>query len=179
MMEVWKFIPGFVGYYKVSNLGRILSVERLIESGGKKAHIRKIKERILKPSLSNGYCSHVLWVDHKQTTVRAHSAVASAFIGDRPCGMYVCHINGDRRDNRLENLYYGTPQQNCDDARRHGTMPSGEACGAAKLKVTDVAAIRAKSGYVTQKQICEEFGISQAQASRVINGIHWQNVGIQ
>ena len=176
-MEIWKVIPGFEGYYEASDMGRIRGIDRIIETTGKKAHTRLIKSRVLKFSLSHGYHSYVLWVNHKQTTIRSHVAVAYAFLGDRPSGMYVCHANGDRSDNRLANVYYGTPKQNSDDAARHGTRPIGESCSASKLKATDVVNIRAKAKSISQRKICEEFGISRAQASRVINGVHWSHLG--
>src|SRR5690606_32157657 len=46
--------------------------------------------------------------------------VAAAFLGPRPEGSEVCHINGDPADNRVENLRYGSRSENVLDQVRHG-----------------------------------------------------------
>jgi hypothetical protein len=50
-----------------------------------------------------------------------HQLVAEAFIGPRPAGQEVRHLNGDPSDNRVENLAYGTRSQNVLDSVQHGT----------------------------------------------------------
>ena len=42
-------------------------------------------------------------------TVLVHRIVALAFLGPRPEGLEVSHLNGDDRDNRIENLCYESP----------------------------------------------------------------------
>ena len=177
-MEIWKAIPGFEGYYEVSSDGRIRSIERYIESGGLKAHVRCIRDRILKPSLSNGYRSVVLWKNHVQTTMRVQHAVAACFIGPRPIGMYVCHKDGNRINNHVSNLYYGTPSENTADAMRHGTIKLGEYAPASRLSAEQVNAIRARVGAETQTRLAKEFGTSQAQISRIVNRQKWRALGM-
>lgn len=179
MTETWKEIPGFEGYYQASDLGRIMSMTRIVKAGGERPHEKLINWRILKPSWSHGYHSYVLWKDHVGTTIRAHSAVAYAFLGLRPEGAYVCHRDGDRANNCLSNLYYGTPTENVADARRHGTLAIGEKAGAAKLTSQDVKRIREMAKTHAQREISDKFGISQAQVSRVINGSHWRHIDIR
>ena len=55
--------------------------------------------------------------------------VLETFIGPCPAGMECCHGNGNYHDNRLENLRWGTKQDNSDDRRRHGTLPTGDRNG--------------------------------------------------
>ncbi len=50
-----------------------------------------------------------------------HTLVAAAFIGPRPDGMDTCHNNGDKTDNRLDNLRYDTKSANAFDTLKHGT----------------------------------------------------------
>lgn len=52
------------------------------------------------------------------------------------------HCNGNRADNRLINLRWGTQRDNYEDARRHGTAPIGEQHGQAKLTRLQAEAIR-------------------------------------
>lgn len=63
-------------------------------------------------------------------TVRVAQAVAWAFIGPQGTGIQVRHLNGDRTDNRVLNLAYGTRSQNTLDSVGHGThnMASKSAC---------------------------------------------------
>ncbi len=108
--EVWRPVPGYEGLYEVSDQGRVRSLPRERTAG-----------RILKPNRSNtGYLTVNLYKggDH---TVTVHSLVAAAFIGTRPAGMQVRHLNGDRLDPRRVNLAYGTATQNTIDSVVHGT----------------------------------------------------------
>lgn len=54
-----------------------------------------------------------------------HQLVLFAFVGPRPAGCESCHNNGIKTDNRRENLRWGTPSENQQDAVRHGTRKTG------------------------------------------------------
>lgn len=54
------------------------------------------------------------------TVVLVHQLVLAEFVGPRPTGLVVRHLNGNSRDNRLSNLVYGTAAQNAQDAIAHG-----------------------------------------------------------
>lgn len=56
-----------------------------------------------------------------KVTSFVHTLVAAAFLGPRPEGMQVRHADGDRTNNTLGNLCYGTPKDNMQDAISHGT----------------------------------------------------------
>ena len=82
--------------------------------------------KILKPLLTGfkrRYSYVCLYTNDKQHTVAIHALVAAAFIGPRPEGMVVRHINGDASNNAATNLAYGTPSENERDKRGHGTLP--------------------------------------------------------
>ena len=57
----------------------------------------------------------------KYKTFRVHRLVLGAFIGPCPEGMECRHLNGNRQDNTLGNLAWGTKVENTDDCRRHGS----------------------------------------------------------
>lgn len=73
---------------------------------------------------------------------RIHALMAHVFYGPRSEGMQVRHLNGDKRDNRLSNLVYGTPLENTMDKYRHGTMLYGEDSPGAKLTNAQVIDIK-------------------------------------
>lgn len=97
--EIWKPVAGFEGYYKVSNLGRIMSIRTGL--------IRK-----LVPNRQNGYLVVVLHGDNFKKTLTVHRIVAMAFC-EKPNGCdFVNHKNEDKHDNRADNLEWCTKQYN-------------------------------------------------------------------
>lgn len=94
--EVWRDIPGWEGRYQVSNLGRI----------------RSIRVRILQPYQARGYLIASLREGDIQIRHGVHRFVAEAFIPNPDNKEQVNHINGDRADNRVENLEWATCKEN-------------------------------------------------------------------
>lgn len=68
-----------------------------------------------------GYFRALVVEDGKKRARPVHVLVARAFHGERPPGLQTRHLNGDRSDNRPENLRYGTGSENFGDAVVHGT----------------------------------------------------------
>ena len=114
MIEIFKDIPNYEGYYQVSNLGRVKSMKRLSLIG------RKLKEKILKtPSNSNGYSTVVLCREDFRENKTVHQLVAMSFLNHKPKKhkLVVNHINFIRNDNRVENLEIVTQRENSN--RKH------------------------------------------------------------
>lgn len=111
--EEWRTLPGYDGVYEVSSLGRVYRVKEVgFPSSG----------RILRAyEHKNGYLWVSLWRNRKKTALRIHQVVLLAFVGPCPEGMEIRHLDGDRTNNRLGNLSYGTPRENRVDKIRHGT----------------------------------------------------------
>lgn len=117
--EIWRPIPGFEGCYEASDRGRVRSLDREVGSGH--GSRRFIRGRMLKHGYANGYPLVVLSVDDVQTTMPIHRAVALTFLGGPFPGLQVCHNNGDRDNNCVENLRWDTPSGNNYDLVKHGT----------------------------------------------------------
>lgn len=104
----------------------------------------------------------------------AHKIVADAFIGPRPDGHHIDHINGDRADNRAENLRYCTPKENIGFTVERGANATGERNGAAALSSEQVQIIReqkAKAGrYWGRAKIAAELGVHWSTVQRAANG---------
>lgn len=137
-MEYWKDIPGYEGEYQASTMGRIKSLERkarVVNPYTGKEFYRKVPERILKPAqyCKNGHLSLILRRGTQGQPV--HQLVMKTFIGEIPEGMEVLHRNGNPKDNRLENLRYGTRTENILDVYYQGGKWR-------KLSIDDVDAIR-------------------------------------
>lgn len=119
--EEWRPAVGHDGY-EVSDQGRVRSLDRTIEyvdgrSG--RTCARSLKATVLAPGHSPSGHLHVMLGATACRTV--HSLVAEAFIGPRPDGHEVRHINGNPPDCRAANLEYGTRSDNAEDSKRHGT----------------------------------------------------------
>lgn len=185
MNEIWKDVSGFEGYYQVSNLGRVKSYDRVItERGG---ITRKHYGRIIHHGLAGcGYAQIHLYVNGVQTVTYAHRLVAAAFIGPCPDGLEVNHKNGNKQDNRVENLEYVTRSENERHSYRVlGRTPStnlkhGDGQDNTQAKLTDdqVRAIRSiyAGGKVTQNELAVRFGISQSSVSFIIHRKTWSHI---
>lgn len=68
-----------------------------------------------------------LWENGKVKKVSVHSLVAEAFIGPRPDGEVVRHLDGDSQNNCAENLAYGSTHENALDQVRQGKKKPGPA----------------------------------------------------
>ena len=115
MKESWQPVPGYEGLYEVSDLGRVRSLDRLVVRknrwGSRATH--QLKGRVLRPGPGGSNRLQVnLSKENVSWVVPVHKLVALAFIGPRPEGLDIDHINGDFRDNRLDNLEYVTHQEN-------------------------------------------------------------------
>ena len=115
--ETWLPVPGFEGSYEVSDLGRVRSLDRVIVT--KAGQQRRLPGRMLRPTVSDPGYPFVQFGKHDAPR-RIHNIVTLAFLGPCPEGMEVRHLNGDKLDNTLSNLRYGTHSENVKDTSRHG-----------------------------------------------------------
>jgi DNA-binding transcriptional regulator YiaG len=115
-MTEWKPVVDWEGLYDVSNDGQVRTLPRSNNLS------RSTKIRVLRPGLdtSTGYRKVVLSHGSVKRTRPVHVLVAEAFLGPRPDGLLVRHLNGNPLDNRASNLAWGTWSENELDAVRDG-----------------------------------------------------------
>ncbi|AZG43595.1 NUMOD4 domain-containing protein [Gordonia insulae] len=106
--EEWRAIPGYVGVYEVSDLGRIRSLDRTMVSAI--GHATRRTGQLISPARdSKGHLVVSLYGrDHTKRSARVHRLVLSAFVGPCPPGREALHRNSRAEDNRLTNLRWGT-----------------------------------------------------------------------
>jgi hypothetical protein len=117
MTEEWR--PVLRGWYEVSNLGRVRSVDRMTADG------RRWKGKLLKQCLDGGkYLMFCASINGKKSNPCTHVLVARAFLGPRPPGRVVNHKDGDNLYNASKNLEYVTQKKNQEHASAMGLMPT-------------------------------------------------------
>ena len=145
-----------------------------------RGHGGTLKSSVRKKKLSGhhdsyGYLMVTLRKRGRSYEKRVHALVCEAFHGPRPPGLQVLHGAGGRRNNRPENLSWGSPRQNAGpDRLRDGTDFRGENNPAAKTSAEQVRRMReyAKAGW-PYKEIAGVFGISSSQVGAIIRGEKW------
>jgi hypothetical protein len=170
MGEEWARVPGYDGHYMASTLGRIKSLPRKTPAGWRGG-------KVLQGRVCDGYIRMCLsWNDGRQFDVRAHRLVMLAFRGPPKPGQICRHLNGERADNRLRNLRYGTHSENEQDKRRHGRSLQGEKHHKAKFTSMMVRVIRRLMGSITQRDAAVIFGMSQGNVHLIQKGKTWTHL---
>ena len=165
--EVWKDVKGYEGYYQVSNLGRVRSVDRVVETSlGYKSNR---KGKMLKPGLSqDGYELVVLSKGAKTKPVTVHKLVAEMFLVQND-SLYINHKNGVKTDNSVSNLEYVTFSEN---------MQHSFDTGLRKNKITAREANEIRDLYantsLTQPEIGKIYGISKQMVSSIWVNKKWK-----
>lgn len=118
--ELWKPIPGWEGRYSVSDQGRVRSEKRIVDRVDGRTQLFRERLLTLVPD-GKGYLRVQLFRENLGFTRYVHQLVMSAFVGPQPKDLVTRHLNGDKVDNRLVNLTYGTDSENKQDTVRHGT----------------------------------------------------------
>jgi hypothetical protein len=165
-MEIWKEVPGYEGFYMVSNEGR---VKRL---GGSPFCP---DDRILKTAINRaGYVKITLARDGKFSYTTAHRLVALAFIGSPPEGLnQVNHIDGNKLNNHPENLEWTDHTGNNRHAIRLGlrVMPSGERAKRAVLTDAQVVEIRRQyANGVRSAVLAAQYGVTAQYVGSLARG---------
>jgi len=159
-------IPGHPGYF-AAPAGYILSFRQR----GYKCLADHPK--VLIPSISRGYGAVSL--DGKKVPI--HVLILTVFIGPRPLNAHCCHADGNRTNNAVDNLRWGTAAENGRDRVRHGTSAKGSKHPFAILSEADVLFIvkKRKAGF-TQKSLAEKFGVNPATISDINRGATWSHI---
>ena len=130
-----------------------------------------------KPSKTNGYLYVCMMESGRQVNYWVHRLVLEAFVSPCPEKMECRHLDGDRLNNCLSNLKWGTKEENMMDRKMHGKNmngPIGEKHGHAKLTNFDVLDIlEAQKNGITQRSIARKYGIDQSTVSGIVRGKRW------
>ena len=118
MEEIWKDIEGYERLYQISNLGNVKSLDRyIINKNGDKQYF---PGKYLTQGISDNYLKVTLSKSNKQRTFRVHILVARAFIPNPENKPEVNHMDGNKQNNRVDNLEWNTRSENELHAYKNG-----------------------------------------------------------
>ena len=164
-MENWKFIKNYENRYMISDLGNIKSLKNRIEI-----------QKNFKASNSNGWilCNWFRWWK-KIKRFLIHRLVLENFIQNPLNKKQVNHINGIKKDNKLNNLEWVTASENQKHSILIGLRTTkGIKNSQCKIKENDVLKIlKDKRNY---KEISLEYKISISTISDIKRGYSWTHI---
>lgn len=178
-VEHWLPVRDYEGIYEVSDFGNVRRV-----AGGNATWPGRILKPVVKKN--TGYVQVSLFCDGVCKTPSVHRMVLEAFVGTAPSPTHQGHHkNGDKTDNRLENLEWTTPQENswltyADGRVPYGTPPvfRGSEHPTAKLTEEIVRAIKPLRGQVGPAMLAKQYGISVSAIWNVWRGKTWAHVEV-
>lgn len=167
MTEIWKDIPGYEGSYQVSDLGRVRSLDRVLNAHKLgRGYCRGVRGRILKPGASNVNSGHLTVALGRHNSQCVHFLVLLAFVGPRPAKMDTRHLDGNSANNILSNLEYCTRSRNGQDKKYHK--------GASTYKLTPSEVREIKTAllapyYGLQADLCRKYNVSHSTIYNIKN----------
>lgn len=149
-MEIWK-TTFYNEKYEVSNMGRVR---------------RKGKIDCLKINYQStgGYGRVSIG-----KSMAVHKIVALTFNGDRPQGLDINHIDGNKKNNNADNLQYVTRSENCRQACNEQGLRimRGERHSRTKLSPDDIKDIKSRLSIDKHKDIAKEYGVHPTTIAQI------------
>ncbi len=174
-MELWR--PVFdrthriIAGYEVSSLGRIRSYWK---SGPTAGLVRKPRVRVASYARRDGKPTKYLVMCFRTGRARATSlqvelVVATAFLGRRPKGHLVSHINGIVDDNRASNLRWVTRSES-------GLLSVARTPRRPLAKLTPAKARAIRASKLTAAKLAQKYGVEKKAIYNIKWGVTWRDV---
>lgn len=164
----WQEVIGYEGRYKISDKSETLSISQ---------------RQILKQKKNKqGYLCARLYKDGIYKKIKVHKLVLEAFVGPCPEGMECRHLDGNKLNNKLENLCWGTHSENMQDKMEHGNHYQPDNKGSkhplSKLNEKQIRIIKylLKTNYLTQIEISKIFEVNKSTINDIKMHKTWTHV---
>ena len=157
----WRPVVGYEGFYEVSSIGEVRSVERVVRNGSRSGW-RTVRAHVLKPETSNaGYLRVVVSRDSILKHLSVHRIVADAFCA-KTCGSQVNHVDGVKTHNAARNLEWVSAKENVRHAASLGLRDG--------LRAKRVMREGSGTIYKSVKECAVRLGLRHQSISRVCRG---------
>lgn len=159
-IEQWRPVPG-TPEYAVSDLGRV----------------RLPTGHVTRGYPNGGY----LRVQIRGRWQYVQRMVLYAFSRSRSDNVQASHVNGDRADNRLDNLRWESPSVNTKRKAEHGTQVCGENHPSARLtqaQALEILRLR-RENQITATDVARSYSISRRSASDLLDGTTWKHLQVE
>lgn len=163
MKEIWRDIDNWEGLYRISNFGNVYSIRT---------------QQKLTPAKRLNYLVFHLYLKRKISNLSAHRLVALAFIPNPNNYPEVNHIDGNKANNRVDNLEWCSKSENRKHAFKLGLInQKGEFNNSAKLTNIDILEIRRLHliGYSYIK-LAEQFKVHKNHIGAICRNECWKNI---
>ncbi len=161
-IEQWRPIPGYP--YEASSLGNIRNAKTL-----------RVLKHLPDNRKGHGYARVAIAINGFSKFFTIHRLVAAAFIGPYPDGLEIDHLDGDRRNNRPENLEYVTKAENRRRSRHN--YKRGDEHPGRKLTEADVREVRRlRADGWSYPKLGVKFGVHSTTMLEIALGRTWTHV---
>lgn len=174
MKKEWKPLLNYENSYEISNFGEISGIDRI--SGKRRG---TIKGKLLKQNTNHkGYLEVRLYKNNKSVSKTAHRLVALNFIPNPLNLPQINHIDGNKANNKAENLEWANNSQNQLHAYKTGLQPSRAGENNSNASITDVEVTNYKLLYnsgMSVVEISKNTDIPLSKIRHIIYGTSWKS----
>jgi hypothetical protein len=175
MIEVWKEALCWEGTYEVSNYGSVRSITRIVYSSNGKS--MTFQGRALSAcKTTGGYLQVVFSRDDKHFNKPVHRLVLETFASAPKANQVSCHNDGDKNNNRLDNLRWDTQSNNLKDRITHGTHDRGSKNPMSQLDEVQVLKIKSSLKFSRRglgRALAKGYDVSTSLISAINVGKRW------
>lgn len=172
-----KEIPNHPGYF--------------VDETGEAVYSNKRKKvKLLKTFLWDDYRTVALYCNGRETKRKIAYLVLTTFVSPRPYGNEIRHGIKGRHHDSLDNLKWGSPEENIQDMITQNEILKGEQVGTSKLDSMQVRIIRAakrlngktpinqfdNAGYLSARYLAKVFQVSKSIIQRIWNNKMWKHI---
>jgi hypothetical protein len=166
--EEWRAVPGYEGYFAVSNLGRLKRVK-----SGRSTY----PNRILTGRTVFGYTRVKLSKQGVKKEIYVHQLVARAFLPAIEGKPFINHKDGNKLNNRVENLEWVNTQENNQHAYDVGLKRRGETHHQSKLSAEEVRQIKIRLANGEKvSELAADFNVCHATVWQIQKGNNWKHI---